>query len=116
MKIILDECLPGSFKDEIPNHQVQTVPEMGWAGKKNGELLKIIQAEFDVLITVDRNLYFQQLVKSLRIAVVVLVAPTNRLSDFNSFLKTQRRTQKDSTRQDCGDSLTAMSPQLSDSM
>ena len=60
MKILLDECLPKKLKREIINHQVITVPEQGWAGIKNGELLKLASEIFDVFITADPNLTSQQ--------------------------------------------------------
>ena len=60
MRILLDECLPKRLKRDLVGHQARTVPEMGWASKKNGELLALAEAEFDVFVTVDRNLSFQQ--------------------------------------------------------
>jgi len=51
---------------------------MGWASKKNGELLALAEPEFDVFLTADRNLSFQQAINRLDIAVVVLVAKGNR--------------------------------------
>ena len=82
MRILLDECLPKRLKRDLVGHQARTVPEMGWASKKNGELLALAEAEFDVFLTVDRNLSFQQEVNRLDIAVVVLVAKGNRHSDL----------------------------------
>jgi hypothetical protein len=61
---------------------VSTVQESGWAGKKNGELLLLAAQGFEIFITVDRNLYFQQNVTKSNIAVLVLSAPTNRLADL----------------------------------
>jgi hypothetical protein len=55
---------------------------MGWASKRNGELLGLAEADFDVFLTVDRNLSFQQDVGRFRLAVVVLVAKGNRHSDL----------------------------------
>jgi hypothetical protein len=59
-----------------------TARQMGWASIKNGELLALAAQEFDVFVTVDRNLSFQQNLMPLTIAVIVLRAPTNRLSDL----------------------------------
>ncbi len=56
MKMLIDECLPRKLKHELPGHEVRTVPEMGWAGKKNGELLRLMSGQFDVFVTIDRNL------------------------------------------------------------
>ena len=55
---------------------------MGRAAKKNGELLRLAEAEFDVFITVDRNLSFQQNLPDFNIAVLILSAPSNRLADL----------------------------------
>ncbi len=56
MSILLDECLPRRLKREIGDHEVVTVPEMRWAGIKNGDLLRRAEREFDVFVTVDQNL------------------------------------------------------------
>jgi hypothetical protein len=61
---------------------VTTVAKAGWSGVKNGRLLRQAEGEFDVLITVDRNLSFQQRVIDFRLAVIVLKAPSNRLQDL----------------------------------
>ena len=82
MKILLDECVDRRFAKELPGHFVQTVPQAGWAGKKNGELLALAEKEFDAFITVDRNLVFQQNLTALNIAVVILQARSNRLADL----------------------------------
>jgi predicted nuclease of predicted toxin-antitoxin system len=60
MRVLLDECVPRALRDELPGHEVRTVAEYGWAGVKNGELLRLAANSFDVLLTVDRNLEYQQ--------------------------------------------------------
>ena len=82
MRILLDECLPKRLKRDLVGHEARTVPEMGWAGKQNGDLLSLAEAEFDVFLTVDRNLSHQQVVAEFTIAVVVLVARGNKRSDL----------------------------------
>ncbi len=65
---------------------------MGWAGKRNGELLPLIASEgFEVFLTVDQNLRYQQQLSRLGVAVVVLVAPTNRLLDLVPLMPNVRR-------------------------
>ena len=86
MRILLDECIDRRFAREIEGHEVVTVPQAGWAGIKNGELLTRAQAQFDVFVTVDRNLAFQQNISQFAIAVIVLQAPTNRLKDLRPLL------------------------------
>ena len=82
MKLLLDECIDRKFAREFVDHEMKTVPQMGWAGVKNGQLLGLAEAEFDVFITVDRNLSFQQNLPQFDIAVIVLQAPSNRLADL----------------------------------
>ena len=82
MKILLDECIDRRFAVELQDQTVETVPAKGWAGKSNGELLRLAEGEFDVFITVDRNLAFQQNVINFDIAVLVLHSKSNRLVDL----------------------------------
>ena len=60
MKIIIDECVPSIVKRGLPAHAIVSVQDMGWAGIKNGELLRLISYEFDVFMTSDKNLRYQQ--------------------------------------------------------
>jgi predicted nuclease of predicted toxin-antitoxin system len=82
VRVLLDECLPRRLKRELVDHDARTVPEMGWASKRNGELLALAAAEFDVFLTVDRNLSYQQDVSAFDIAVIVLVARSNTIDDL----------------------------------
>ena len=82
MQVLIDESLPRDLKRHLPEHQVTTVPERGWASKSNGELLRLASSEFDVFLTADQNLEFQQNMSDFDIAIVVLAAPSNRLSDL----------------------------------
>ena len=86
MRILLDECLPKRLKRDLVGHDARTVPEMGWASRRNGELLALAQADFDVFLTVDRNLSFQQDTGRFDVAVVVLVAKGNRHSDLQPLI------------------------------
>jgi predicted nuclease of predicted toxin-antitoxin system len=79
MKILIDECLPRKLKYELPDHEVKTVPEAGWAGKKNGVLLRLMADEFEVFITIDSNLEDQQQLATQPVAFVVLSAVNNKL-------------------------------------
>ena len=81
-KVLLDECVDRGLASEITGNEVKTVPEAGWASLKNGELLGRAQAEFDVFITTDQNLSYQQNLPKFDIAVVVLAAKTSRLRDL----------------------------------
>ena len=79
MKLLLDECLDWRLRRDLPGHEVKTVQEMGWDGIKNGRLLALAQADFEIFLTGDRNLSFQQNLPSFFIAVVVLKAESIRL-------------------------------------
>ncbi|HET6573392.1 MAG TPA: hypothetical protein VFG68_07310 [Fimbriiglobus sp.] len=83
MRILLDECVPRPLRRELPGHDVRTIRELGWAGKKNGELLALMAGSgFEVLLTVDQSLRHQQNLAAFGVAVVVMVAPSNRLADL----------------------------------
>lgn len=83
MRILLDECVPRKLQQAFPGHDVHTVPSMGWAGKRNGELLQLMADNtFEVLLTVDQNIRLQQNLQTAGVAVVVLVATKNRLTDL----------------------------------
>jgi hypothetical protein len=73
-------------------HSVTTVAKAGWSGVKNGRLLRHAEGEFDVLVTVDRNLSFQQRMIDFRLAVIVLKAPSNRLQDLLPLLPQVMKT------------------------
>jgi hypothetical protein len=82
VKVLLDECVDWRLGRDIVGHDVKTARQMGWAAIKNGELLVLAEQQFDVFVTVDRNLSFQQNLAALSIALVVLHARTNRLADL----------------------------------
>ncbi len=86
MRVLLDECLPRRLKHNLAEHDVRTVPEMGWVSKRNSELLHLAEREFDVFLTVDRQLQHQQQLSVFRIAVIVLVAQSNSLSDLRPLI------------------------------
>lgn len=82
MKVLLDECIDRRLARDITGYEVKTVPQMEWAGTKNGQLLTLAAANFDVFITVDRNLPFQQNLEQFELAVIVLHATSNRVADL----------------------------------
>lgn len=67
--------MPKLFKKDIVGHQVVTVAEMDWSGTTNGKLLSIAESQFDVLLTVDRSIEYQQNIQGRLIALVVMDAP-----------------------------------------
>jgi Domain of unknown function (DUF5615) len=82
MRVFLDECVDWRLSRELVGHQVRTARDMGWTSIRNGELLALACNEFDIFVTVDRNLSFQQNLEIVTIAVIVLHARTNRLADL----------------------------------
>src|SRR4051812_37058466 len=83
MRILLDECLPARLRGEIIGHDVRTVRQMNWLGVNNGKLLKLISdsVEFDVFLTMDKNLPLQQEIANLPFAIIILRAKSNRFED-----------------------------------
>jgi predicted nuclease of predicted toxin-antitoxin system len=81
MKILIDECLPAAIKDRMLalGHECETAREAGFGSKKNGELLALAESRWDVLMTSDRNLKYQQNMTGRKIAILVLRAKSNRL-------------------------------------
>jgi len=83
VKIIIDECLPRKLKRELTGHEASTVHEMGWSGVVNGSLLALIgEAGFDVFITVDKNMPYQQNLEKLPCAMMVLQIPSNAIGSI----------------------------------
>ena len=85
MRVLLDECLPRKSKRLLTGHTVHTVPEMGWAGIENGPLLRLMESNFDVFVTIDANLQYQQQLGKRSIGTIVLSAPYNTIEDTRPF-------------------------------
>jgi predicted nuclease of predicted toxin-antitoxin system len=92
VRILLDESLPRPLARLLPEHDVRTVAAMGWAGKRNSELLRLAATAFDAVLTADQNLEHQQNLDALPIAVVILVAPTNRIESLRPLIPDLLRT------------------------
>jgi hypothetical protein len=86
VRILLDECVDWRLSRDLVGHDVRSARQMGWNTIKNGELLSRAATAFDVFVTVDRNLSFQQNLPNYPIAVVVLCARTNRLADLRGLV------------------------------
>ena len=81
-RVLFDEDVPRQLRRELPEFEIQTVPEVGWSGIKNGELLRRAESLFDVFVTADRNLSFQQNLAMFSIGTVVLAARSTKLEDL----------------------------------
>jgi len=88
MKILLDESLPAKLKYDFNNlHEVWTVRDKGWLGKKNGALINLmVESGFELFITVDRNLSYQQNLSRLPITIFVLCAINNRRETLSKLI------------------------------
>lgn len=84
MRIILDECLPKRLGQLLSGHIVTTVPQAGWAGTKNGALLKLIGGAYDAFITMDKNLPAQQTAPGSTFEIVVIRCKSNRIDDLKA--------------------------------
>ena len=100
MKILIDECLPAELKGALTatGHECETVRRVGYGSKKNGELLTLAEGRWDVLLTSDRRIKYQQNMAGRKIAVLVLCAKTNRMKDLLPLMP------------GCGKALLAISP------
>lgn len=82
MRILLDESLPRPLSRLLAGHDVSTVAQQGWASLSNGDLLRRAADTFDVMLTADQNIEFQQNVSMLPLAVIVVAADSNRLESL----------------------------------
>ena len=82
MRVLIDECIPRKFESSLTPHDCQTAPEAGLAGKKNGELIGLAEGRFDVLVTLDKGLEFQQNLTGRKIAIVLIRSKSNRMADL----------------------------------
>ena len=82
MRMLLDESVPGRLGPLLIGHAVTTVQRRGWSSIKNGKLLALAAAEFDVVLTADKGMEYQQNLATLPVAVVIVLARTNRMQDM----------------------------------
>jgi predicted nuclease of predicted toxin-antitoxin system len=96
MKLLLDENLPRKLKQDLLEFEVHTVSEIGWSGKKNGELMSLmVEFDFSALITFDKNLQYQQNFKKYSLAVLVLSAKDNTYNTLTKLIpKLKQRISK----------------------
>src|SRR5437763_7453244 len=83
MRILIDECIDERFRNSLPGHDCQTARYAGLAGLTNGELLTAAEtAKFDVFLTVDRGIEYQQNLTGRKIAIIIFRTKSNRLKDL----------------------------------
>jgi predicted nuclease of predicted toxin-antitoxin system len=82
MRLLIDECLPRKIKFLFSDHDCTTVREAGFGSKENGELLALAEGTFDVLVTIDKNIRYQQNMAGRGISILIIRTKTNDLSDI----------------------------------
>lgn len=90
MTVLLDESVPRLVQERLPRLAIRTVQEMGWNGLNNGDLLKRAESQFDVFITADKKLRYQQNLSNTRLAIIVL--PSNQVKIVGALLSTIEHT------------------------
>jgi hypothetical protein len=82
MRVLIDECIPRKLKDLLSPHECKTVPEVGFAGEKNGELLKLaVRAGFEAFLTIDQGIEYEQNLSKHKLAILLLRPKSSRLED-----------------------------------
>ena len=84
MRILLDESVPGRLGALLIGHESVTVQRRGWSSIKNGKLLALAAGEFDVLLTADKGMEYQQNLATLPVAILIVLARSNRMEDMAS--------------------------------
>jgi hypothetical protein len=85
-RVLFDEDVPRQLRQELAGFNIRTVQEQGWSSLKNGELLRTASLEFDVLVTADRNMQYQQNIPKFDIGLVVLALRDSRLPSIQTKL------------------------------
>ena len=87
MKILLDECVTKHFKPFLTRHEVFTVREMLWSGMKNGELMSnCVENQFEILLTIDKNLKYQQNIEKYPLTIIILNSFTSKIEELKEFI------------------------------
>jgi predicted nuclease of predicted toxin-antitoxin system len=86
MRILIDECIPRKLKSSFPVHECVTVQEAGFSGKQNGDLLALTEGQFDVFLTMDKGIRYQQNLSGRSIAVLIVRAKSNDIDDILPFI------------------------------
>jgi hypothetical protein len=88
MKVLLDECVTKKLKPYLIDFDIFTVTEMGWSGVKNGKLMTLcVENNFDVLLTIDKNLIYQQNLDKYKVTIAVFNCKSSKIEEFLPFVK-----------------------------
>ena len=91
MRILIDECVHVGVKRAFTGHAIKTVTEIGWRSTKDGPLLAFAQDQFDVFITIDRNLERQQNLAKLKMGIIVVRVPSNEITYYEPLFDQLKR-------------------------
>ena len=91
MRVLLDEQMPTGLVAELTGHEVRTVGQLGWKGLENGQLLGRAAGQFDVLISMDKNLPIEQDITQYRVGLVLLRAFSNRIESLRPLVPAIQR-------------------------
>jgi predicted nuclease of predicted toxin-antitoxin system len=83
VRILVDECVPRQIRSRLPGHYVRTAREAGFAGYKNGRLIKAAEADFDLMITSDKNLRYQQNLSGRTLSILLLSTNDRSMIELN---------------------------------
>jgi predicted nuclease of predicted toxin-antitoxin system len=87
MKLLLDECVTKRLKSQLWDFEVYTVSELGWNGVKNGKLMTLcVENNFDILLTIDKNMIYQQNIEKYPIAIAVIDSFTSKFEELILFI------------------------------
>jgi hypothetical protein len=92
VRVLPDECVPRKLRGELLGHDVRTVAEMGWSGIKNGPLLLRAAQKFDIFLTVEQGIEYQQNPVELALAIIVMLATSNDIDDLRPVMPRVRET------------------------
>lgn len=90
-RVLFDEDVPRQLRRDLRAFDIRTVQEKGWSSVKNGELLRRASVEFDVFVTADKNLQYQQNIAKFKIGVVVLALRDARAAEWSNVRRTEPR-------------------------
>jgi len=87
MKVLLDECVTKRLKTHLKDFDVHTVTELGWSGVRNGKLMTLcVENGFEVLLTIDKNLVYQQNLNKYKISIAVFNSITSKIEELSLFV------------------------------
>ncbi len=103
MRVLLDNCVPWRLGNLITGHEVESVIKLGWTNLDDGPLLDAMAGKFDVLVTVDKSIPYQQRLLDRGFAVLILRAKSNSIVDLKPLIPDLLRALNDVQPGECGE-------------